>query len=905
MFILLPVNIVATYCTGDWPPVGLEFLSISAMNYQHGKASKSSNHLWYWAPTIGTWIFSCIIAYQMIQSSKTFILFRQKYYNRREETIKLRLPTMSPTELLQQQKQDLISRTLIVHFDNGIKPPLRKISVSSNQHYIIPNDKVRTLVDSKAIKPSQQVLVGKHNNKVSLLIKDYNRIIKSLEKVLNKYLRRVNDYQQKHGVIDGSTAVERPLTRKNWKSKLVDAIDYYTERALVLEAAIKRNRLKLQNNSYGWVIYTSKPEAHEAYLALEKVIDQRNKNDTAAIEKIRLAPHPNDIVWTNMNIDSHTGQLKRWFGYGLFVSVVFVWSIPIAILALLSNTINLIRLFPKSAEIINNNQLIMGIIQSYVAPCLMVLFHIGLPTLLRFISRQQSYKTETVLQQKILSKLYAFFVVNNLFIFTLVSIMVGIMGQISALTIAGRLKNKSLSQYIVQIAKNMTDVSSFWISYVCIRSVTIIFELLQFAPLLWIIILRGKGYFNYTPRQLDKVTGPPPCFDFAKNYGLVISFFTAALVYSVTAPIVLPFALIYFGLATTIFKYKLMFIYITKVETHGMIWPMLYCIVMISLLVFQLMMILILSLKAGVYQIYALIPLPVLTTIVLVLYTRHLLKHNTLKTWIELNNRINPQNPSSSSRNSSSSIHANVDDIELTEMATLNSTTSNEIANAEEEDPLKSDARLINSIYKDPSIHDPLWKPMLFDDLKKLVPDVYKNHSQRERILRTLYSDDEQPESLPKCDTLPTSLTTTTAQGSPVEENALTPVQEKQRIKDQLELEMKMYPPTPQHIESSSSSYYRYYQEQEDQGSSSQRHLLCYSHEPVMDEDDDRMRNMADPTAPPLDMFQSDDQDEAIAQHIILPPPPNYADVVSPRANIIAQLPPQSQRPPLRRHSVS
>lgn len=171
------------------------------MNYQHGKASKSSNHLWYWAPTIGTWIFSIIIAYQMIQSSKTFILFRQKYYNRREETIKLRLPTMSPTELLQQQKQDLISRTLIVHFDNSNKPPPRKVSVSSNQQYIIPNDKVRTLVDSKTSTASQQVLVGKHNNKVTLLIKDYNRIIKSLEKVLNKYLRRVNDYQQKHGVI--------------------------------------------------------------------------------------------------------------------------------------------------------------------------------------------------------------------------------------------------------------------------------------------------------------------------------------------------------------------------------------------------------------------------------------------------------------------------------------------------------------------------------------------------------------------------------------------------------------------------------------------------------------------------------------------------------------------------------
>lgn len=167
------------------------------MNYQYGKASVSSNHLWYWAPTTGTWIFSIIITYQMVVSSTRFILFRQQYYVRKEETTKTRLPSMSPIELVQQQKQELISRTLLVHIDTGIKPPIKQQPSVPDQQYIIPNQKFKTLVDSHTPIPCQQLLVGKHNNKANLLIKDYNKMIKLLEKHLNRYLCQVKIHQQK------------------------------------------------------------------------------------------------------------------------------------------------------------------------------------------------------------------------------------------------------------------------------------------------------------------------------------------------------------------------------------------------------------------------------------------------------------------------------------------------------------------------------------------------------------------------------------------------------------------------------------------------------------------------------------------------------------------------------------
>jgi hypothetical protein len=692
-----------------------------------------------------------------------------------------------------------------------------------------------------------------------------------------------------------NSTVKRPTIRLDWKSmKRTDAINYYTERALSLDAAIRRNRTKLQNCSYGWIVYPSSSVAHESFVSIEKHITRilnmpKKTSETTRCISLRLAPQPKDIIWSNMNIERPTVQLKRWFGYGLFFSIIFIWSIPIAMLSVTSNMINVVRFFPESDLIIDTHQLLMGLVQSYLTPCLMVLFHLGLPELLRLVSRQQAYKTNSIVEQRLLSKLYTIFVINNLFVFTLVNMMLGILGQIAALVILGTMMSKNLSEYVVHIAKNMTDVSSFWINYVCIRSVGVVFDLLQIVPLFFIVVLKGRSSYRYTPRQLAKVIGDPPYFQYAKNYGLVLSFFTAALAYSVTAPIVLPFAMIYFGLATTTFKYKLMYIYVTKTETRGTIWPLLYRIVMISLLVFQCMMILILSLKAGLSQIYSLLPLPTITIIVGVLYVRRLEKKITLKAWIELKNTISIRTQVSS------------EEIELQNISSNNSDTSSTTGSNHS---LEKNAELINSLYTEPTLTEPLWKPMLYDHIKCLVPDVYKDHPQQQRILHVLYSENTNQTRAKDSRHTANHTETHEIPSTPCEKQQLviplspssdqvnvitTATNEKLQIKQQIEA---MYPPSlnPNYHNNFNSRFAGHVPE----GQSSA--------DPI-------------PTAPTLeemlDRSNTDVLDDGLIENEARlvssahqPPPPTYADVVLPRVNQILQNHTQQSRQNNRRHSA-
>jgi hypothetical protein len=184
----------ATCVTSDWPPApGLDFMSISAMNFQEGKQNKLANKLWYWSPTVATYIFSTIVIFQMIRSSEKFLVFRQRYYLKREQIMKQQMSSSSPTQLLQQQKEDLIDRTLLVHFENASpQRPTRHIVPT-----FVANADLKQLLDSLTKSPCEQVLVGKYNAKLYHLINDYNKTIKKLEKHLNYYLYQIKEQQLK------------------------------------------------------------------------------------------------------------------------------------------------------------------------------------------------------------------------------------------------------------------------------------------------------------------------------------------------------------------------------------------------------------------------------------------------------------------------------------------------------------------------------------------------------------------------------------------------------------------------------------------------------------------------------------------------------------------------------------
>jgi hypothetical protein len=478
----------------------------------------------------------------------------------------------------------------------------------------------------------------------------------------------------------------------------VDAIEHYTKEVADLDKEIKtlRKRQSTKVSHYGWVTFDRIEWAHATERLLNKHL------------QIRLSPTPSDLVWSNLPLEEKTRTTKRWIGRGVYWVFTFAWMIPMSALSATSNIINLVRLIPNSETFIENHQVLMGVIQAYFTPIVMAIFFYLLPIFFRFLSQQQGYWTQTTLDRKVLTKLYVFFIINNLLVFTLTSMLIGIYGQLRALIASGSLpSDESISEYIMQIAKNIAEVSTFWINFVCLKSLTLTMDLAMLVPLITITI--KKFLTRPSPRELREMAQPPQ-FNFSQNYNLLLFFFTIALVYSAMSPLILPFALVYFSVAGIVYKYMLMYVYVTKMESGGKIWPVLFQTIMTSVVFFQLTMMVILRLKGGLVQVYCLIPLPVLTLVYQYAYYRRM--------------------------------HVLGSYLTGTEPTSAPTIDENFMASEPKKPKTKKKPSTLQSQFQDPAYHDKLSAPTVHDDVKHLLQKVYKQplvaQEQQQRFNETI-----------------------------------------------------------------------------------------------------------------------------------------------------------------------
>ncbi|KAI7865182.1 hypothetical protein BDF14DRAFT_1828060 [Spinellus fusiger] len=633
--VLLPINIVATKYTGVWPPApGLDFLSISGINYLNGKLTANPDTGWYWSPTAATWLFSLVIQWGMYRASCDLIEMRQKYLHR----------TKIPSD-----------KTLFI----GEIPKAMRTDSQLKQWletFHLPH-------------PMQQTLIGHHNATLTELRKRHDQAVCQLENTLASYL---SDGKQ---IVKKRPTVSMGITCFGRK---VDAIYHFTKRVHDLEQDIKRaHQSDTKNASYGWVSFKKIEWAHETYHTLTKIL---NSN-------VSLASPPNDLIWQNLPMDNSKRKIKRWIGRLLYVVFVFAWMIPVGALSAASNIVNVTRLFPNAEVFIADHKILVGVIQAWFTPIMTAVFFFVLPMLFRYLSQLQGYRTKTTLNRKVLTKLYFFFIINNLLVFTLTSILIGIYGQLKVLIVSGALaENEGITEYMIQLAKNIADVSTFWINYVCIKGLGITIELIQLMPLLTITL--NKFLTRPSPRRLRELAQPAE-FDYAQNYNILLFFFTIALIYSAIAPLVLPFALIYFTIATVVYKYMLTYIYITKIESGGKMWPVLFQIVMTSVILFQVIMIIVLNLKGGHIQSFVLIPLPFLTLIYQYFYGRRI--HHLLS-FVR-----GTDGPSGADETILLDIPANI----------------------------KSQLEDLSQQYQDPALSSKLHVPMVHKDVEHLLPSVF------------------------------------------------------------------------------------------------------------------------------------------------------------------------------------
>lgn len=391
--------------------------------------------------------------------------------------------------------------------------------------------------------------IGRNVKDIPDLIEAHEEAVMKLETVLAKYLRDPTKLPAERPTCTPSKK-DPEFTNKKQK---VDAIDYLTARIQRLETQIKEVRDSIDKRDampYGFASYESIESAHSvAFVA-------RNKHPKGTT--VRLAPKPKDVIWKNLPLDPKTRRWRRLINNFWITLLTVLYFIPNALIAIfLSKLTNLGFVWPEfQTELIVHSKF-WAIVQGLLAPALTSLFYYFLPIIFRRLSMKAGDLTKTSRERHVTAQLYAFFVFNNLFVFSLFSAVFA-MGVISVrlarddhLPVMDILRDLDI---FTKIMATLCEVSPFWVTWLVQRNLGAAIDLSQAVNLGWGSF--SRKFLNPTPRELINRTAPP-AFDYASYYNYFLFYSTVALCFAPLQPITLVVVAFYFTLDSWMKKYLL------------------------------------------------------------------------------------------------------------------------------------------------------------------------------------------------------------------------------------------------------------------------------------------------------------------------------------------------------------
>nr|XP_018673709.1 PREDICTED: protein OSCA1-like isoform X2 [Musa acuminata subsp. malaccensis] len=153
--------------------------------------------------------------------------------------------------------------------------------------------------------------------------------------------------------------------------------------------------------------------------------------------------------------------------------------------------------------------------------------------------------------------------------------------------------------------------ATFFVTYIMVDGwAGIAGEILRLKPL---IIYHLKNFFLVKTEKDREEAMDPGSIEFATSEPQIQLYFLLGLVYATVTPFLLPFILIFFGLAYVVFRHQIINVYNQEYESAAAFWPDVHGRIISALVISQLLLLGLLSTKKAADSTPFLIALPILT----------------------------------------------------------------------------------------------------------------------------------------------------------------------------------------------------------------------------------------------------------------------------------------------------
>lgn len=382
-----------------------------------------------------------------------------------------------------------------------------------------------------------------------------------------------------------------------WGQK-VDAIDHYTAEIEKTSKEIAEERERVVNDPKS-IMPAAFVSFKTRWGAAVCAQTQQTRNPTQWLTE--WAPEPRDVFWPNLAMPYVSLTIRRLIMHVAFFFLTFFFMIPITFVQSLATIEGIEKVVPFLKVIIEKD-FIKSVIQGFLPGIALKLFLIFLPTILMIMSKFEGFTAISTLERRSAFRYY---------IFNLVNVFLGSVIAGAAFEQLNSFLNQSPNQIPKTIGVAIPMKATFFITYIMVDGwAGVAGEILMLKPL---IIFHLKNMFLVKTEKDREEAMDPGSIGFNTGEPRIQLYFLLGLVYAAVTPMLLPFILIFFGLAYVVYRHQIINVYNQEYESGAAFWPDVHGRIIAALIISQLLLFGLLTTKQAAMSAPFIIALPVLT----------------------------------------------------------------------------------------------------------------------------------------------------------------------------------------------------------------------------------------------------------------------------------------------------
>ncbi|CAA6669908.1 unnamed protein product [Spirodela intermedia] len=335
--------------------------------------------------------------------------------------------------------------------------------------------------------------------------------------------------------------------------KKVDTINFCNEKIKELEPKLEAEQkvtLREKQQNAAVVVFNSMSAAVAATQTLHAQLV-----DTWTVSE---APEPRQLLWYNLPKRFFERKVRSLIVYVIvFLAVVF-YMVPITFISAFTTLANL-----------------KNVLEAYLPQIALIVFMALLPKFLLFLSRAEGIASESHVVRAASGKFF-YFIIFNVFL----GVTIG-----STLFASFKEIEKKPNSIVPLLGSSLPKSATFFLTFVALKFfVGYGLELSRVIPL---IIYRLKRRFLCKTEGEIKQAWAPGALGYATKVPNDMLIVTIVLCYSVIAPLIIPFGVLYFGLGWLVFRNQALKVYIPEYESYGRMWPHIHTRMIAALIIYQ------------------------------------------------------------------------------------------------------------------------------------------------------------------------------------------------------------------------------------------------------------------------------------------------------------------------------